>query len=214
MDSVYAGQVPKRINGIALKSTIINNVSFEGYSGTIKFSSDRPGIPFYGNGDRVAGVRFKLMNFDTGNGSYSTFHLNRVGTWTTESGFITCAADPTMQSPVTGGCAAISYGLADGEKPADRPPAMTRRMSTVTRIVLLLLAAINFSIILFFMHILLKFGKTRLLKASQPSMMWIVVTANLFNVARTVLAAVDPSATKCSLDVWFGHLAFISVIAM
>lgn len=213
-DSLFGGQIPARIDGISLKRAIIDNVSFDGYSGPIKFSTGRPGISFYGHGDRESGVRFSLMNFDPGNGSSSTFRLNRVGTWTTETGFSTCTSDATLQSAVTGGCFRVIYGTVGNEKPRDRPSATTQKMPTKARIALFLLAALNFCMIVFFMYILVKFGKTRLLKASQPSMMWIVITSNLFNVVRTVLAAVDPSVTKCSLDIWFGHLAFISVIAM
>jgi hypothetical protein len=208
------GKVPKSISGLALKSVLIQNISFPGYSGSIQFSSGRPQISHYGLGDRIAGVRYKVLNFQPGNGSLGSFSLGRVGTWTTEGGFDFCSNDPTLQSVVTGKCTSVLYGTDGNFPPPDRPPSIQLTMVPTARLSLFFLAAINFSLILFFMHILFRFRKTRLLKASQPSMTWIIITANFFNVARTVLSGIDVSASRCTLDIWTGHLAFIAVIAM
>jgi hypothetical protein len=208
------GKVPQSINGLALKSVLIQNVSFPGYSGAVEFSAGRPQISHYGVGDRTAGVRFKVLNFQPGNGSVSSFSLGRVGTWTTEGGFEFCSGDPTLQTVVTGKCTSVLYGTNGNFQPPDRPPSIQLTMVPSARLSLFFLAAINLSLILFFMHILYRFRKTRLLKASQPSMTWIIITANLFNVARTVLSGIDVSASRCALDIWTGHLAFIAVIAM
>lgn len=187
------GVVPPKINGLALKMTLIANVSFSGYSGDIQFSGGRPLISYYGVGDRTAGVRFIMYNFNPNNGSLSSYTLSRVGTWTTESGFRLCGTDATLQSSLTGGCHVIMYGTAQNMKPRDRPYPITLVMPTPVRAFLYSLAIANFFLIMFFMAILVKYRKTRLLKASQPSMTWIILTANLFNVCRIVLSAVDIS---------------------
>jgi hypothetical protein len=208
------GKVPQSINGLALKNVLIQNITFPGYSGDIEFSAGRPQISHYGMGDRIVGVRFKVLNFHPGNGSVSTFTLGRVGTWTTETGFALCTQDPTLQSIVTGKCSGVLYGTEGNVKPTDRPHSVQLTMEPTARISLFFLASINFALILFFMSILVRFRKTRLLKASQPSMTWIIITANCFNVARTVLAGTDVSPSRCVLDIWTGHLAFIAVVAM
>ena len=120
----------------------------------------------------------------------------------------------TLQSRVTGSCAAIQYGTAGNAAPVDRPAEITLRMSNSSKAALYFLATLTFCVVAFFAGVLMKFRKTRLLKASQPSMTWIIITANLFSVARIVLAGTNVSVATCTLDLWTGHLAFISVVAM
>lgn len=195
------GIIPEKINGLVLKMALIANVSFSGYSGKIAFSSGRPFISHYGVGDRTAGVRFILHNFNPGDGSIDHYSLNRVGTWTTESGFQLCGSDSTLQSSVTGGCHDITYGTYDNRRPPDRPPTITPVMPVSIKATLFILAAIHFCLVMFFMAVLVKFRATRLLKASQPSMTWIILTANLFGVCRVVLSAVDISGERVPLYV-------------
>ena len=187
------GIVPHRINGISLKQRIIDDVSFQGYSGDIQFSPGRPHYSRYGVGDRTAGVRFIFSNFNPGNGSMNSFSLSRVGTWTTETGFSVCGTDSTLQSKVTGGCTFIQYGTPDNIMPSDRPAPISLKMTAGAKGGLYFLAAVNFVVVLFFMRILITYRNTRLLKASQPTMTWIIVTANLFGICRIVLAGVDIS---------------------
>lgn len=99
-------------------------------------------------------------------------------------------------------------------QPVDRPSIVTQYMTASTKIGLYILAFINLACVLFFMICLIVYRRTRLLKASQPNMMWIVVIVNLFNVARTLTSTFQASVTTCTLSTWFGHLAFITVIAM
>jgi hypothetical protein len=113
-----------------------------------------------------------------------------------------------------GGCYGIVYSTEGNVQPDDRPRVLTQYMTDSNTIVLYILAAINLACVLFFMVILIVYKRTRLLKASQPNMMWIIVTANLFNVARTLTSTFRVSVTTCTLSIWFGHLAFITVIAM
>ena len=195
------GIVPHRINGLLLKLALIANVSFSGYSGKIEFSSGRPLISHYGVGDRTAGVRFIVYNFNPGDGSINHYSLNRIGTWTTETGFQLCGSDPTLQSSVTGGCHDIVYGTSGNTRPEDRPFTITPVMSVPIKATLFILAAINFCLVMFFMAVLVKFRATRLLKASQPSMTWIILTANLFSVCRIVLSAIDISCKRAELCV-------------
>jgi hypothetical protein len=65
-DTQHNGIIPHKIKGTILKASIIANVSFEGYSGNIGFSSGRPGVLQYGIGDRETGVRYIISNFQPG----------------------------------------------------------------------------------------------------------------------------------------------------
>eukprot|EP00596_Hydrurales_sp_CCMP1899_P000319 CAMPEP_0119034848 /NCGR_PEP_ID=MMETSP1177-20130426/1866_1 /TAXON_ID=2985 /ORGANISM="Ochromonas sp, Strain CCMP1899" /LENGTH=916 /DNA_ID=CAMNT_0006992625 /DNA_START=611 /DNA_END=3364 /DNA_ORIENTATION=+ len=213
-DTTFQGVIPFRIQGTLLKASIIADVAFEGYSGNIGFSSGRPGRLQYGIGDRERGVRFKINNFHPGIGSDPPT-LRRIGTWSEAGlGFKLCGNDSTLQSRVTGGCFSIIYSTKDNIQPLDRPMVLIQGMTASNKIGLYVMAAINLAVVVFFMVILVVYKKTRLLKASQPNMMWIIITANLFNVARTITSTYQVSVTTCTLSIWFGHLAFIAVIAM
>jgi ABC-type branched-subunit amino acid transport system substrate-binding protein len=200
--------VPSRISGKDLQSimTVKPKISFTGYTGNVEFSSASSDIDHYGSGDRILGVRYNIGNFHPGNGSETDFAFKRVGTWTQESGFELCGTDPTLQSTVTGGCFSLKYGTIDNLRPLDRAPTVYRKMSENLKILLYFCATIDFSIIIFFAVVMILYRKTRLLRALQPSMMWIILTANIFNAIRIVLAAMPATRVVCGCSVWMGHL--------
>lgn len=204
--SVHNNTVPSRISGTDLQSIVTDKISFQGYSGNIAFSDGISEIDHYGSGDRILGVRYNIGNFHPGNDSQADFSFKRIGTWTKESGFALCGTDPTLQSTVTGGCFTVRYGTLDNSRPSDRPPTIYRKMSNDLILLLNLFAATSFLIIIFFAVILILYRKTRLLRALQPPMMWIILTANIFSSIRILLAAMPASPAVCSGGVWMGHL--------
>jgi ABC-type branched-subunit amino acid transport system substrate-binding protein len=63
------GPLPLHISGLALKEVMISqNLSFNGVSGRVAFSSGRPYMANYGRGDRTIGVRYAVVNFNSENG--------------------------------------------------------------------------------------------------------------------------------------------------
>ena len=200
--------VPSRISGRILLSTITGRpkVSFKGYTGNVSFSDGQSDINNYGRGDRLVGVRYSVGNFHPGNGSDADFSFKRIGTWTLESGFALCGTDPTLQSTITGGCFTVKYGTIDNVRPSDRAPTIYRKMSENLKLLLYFFAVMDFLLILFFATILILYRKTRLLRALQPCMMWIILTANIFNSIRIGLATMPASTAVCSGCVWVGHL--------
>jgi Receptor family ligand binding region len=206
--TIHNDTVPSRISGTVLQSimAIKPRVSFTGYTGLIAFSDSRSGIDHYGTGDRILGVRYSISNFHPGNGSETDFSFKRIGTWTSESGFALCGTDPTLQSAVTGGCFKVEYGTIGNLRPSDRAPTVYRKMSENLKLLLYFCAAIDLSIVTFFAVVLVVYRKTRLLRALQPFMMWIILTANIFNGVRIILAAMPASPVVCKCGVWMGHL--------
>lgn len=198
--------VPNRISGETLVAQSTSTLSFVGCTGLVKFSGGSNFLDRYGSGDRITGVRYEIGNFHSGNGSSSDFSFNRVGTWTLEFGFQLCGTDSTLQTMITGGCFPIKYSTADNKKPSDRPPPLLREMKQNLRILLYFLATVDSVIIIFFAVILILYRKTRLLRALQPCMMWIILTANIFNAIRIAIAALPASPSVCGGAVWVGHL--------
>ena len=199
------GIIPRKIDGTLLSNFIKSQVSVMGYTGYIDFNNGTSGDEL-DSGSRQSSVRFKVNNFNIGAGSLEDFGLRRVGTWTTEGGFELCGTDLTLQSAITGGCTTIRYGTIDNSKPDGQPITLSEIMPYKMRITLYALATINFLAIIFLGSILVVYRNTRLLKASQSSMLWIIVSANVFCAIRTVLACSAPTAGICTASTWMGHL--------
>ena len=111
-----------------------------------------------------------------------------------------------LSSVLTGDCVNIFYGTNDNSKPSDRPKRIMMKMPLSMQAGLYFLATLTFIVIIFFMLILAYYRKTRLLKASQPSMMWIIVTANIFFAIRIISSASPATKPLCLLNIWTGHL--------
>ena len=199
------GIIPRKINGGILNNFMKAHLSVVGYTGGINFNNGTIGDEFDAGGRKTA-VRFQVNNFNIGAGSLQDFALRRVGTWSTEGRFELCGADLTLQSTVTGGCTSIRYGTSDNSKPDGHPATISEIMPLNMQVTLYFLAAINFLVIVFLVCILVVYRNTRLLKASQSSMMWIIVSANIFCVVRTILAGVSPTDGICTAVTWMGHL--------
>ena len=69
------GPLPLHISGLALKEVMISqNLTFNGVSGRVAFSSGRPFMANYGRGDRTVGVRYAVVNFNSENGRLGRYH--------------------------------------------------------------------------------------------------------------------------------------------
>jgi hypothetical protein len=196
-----------KIDGKRLKAAIVHNVSFTGVTGEVAFSAGRTGSLTYGYGDRIAGVGFVATTFRPINLTHG--EMVRFGRWTTEEGFTLCSSDTPDW---LGGCHDIDYGTPGNYKPADRGPDIIQDMPHVLRALIGSLAIVTFFITTFLASIIfiLK-AKTRLVKASQPTMMAFVLLGMYLGSARIALSAVNVTNYICHLDIWFGHLAFTFV---
>jgi hypothetical protein len=207
------GLVPTKISGKKLKSLLIANTSFEGVSGNVTFSAERRNIYNYGHGDRIDGVRFALMSFSGGNGSASKFAFERVGTWRSGGrGFVPCTEELdsyAYSSHITGECFAFTHAI-----PADHASPVVQVMPDAIRAALYFLAALQLVAVMVFGIGLVHYRKKRLVKASQPPMMWLVLSIGIWSAARTIAGTVPISTGACIADYWTGHLAFSGIIAL
>jgi hypothetical protein len=90
--------IPDIISGRSLKDFMTKNFKVSGSltRGTIQFSSGIPERNNYGSGDQTFRVRYPVVTFNDVNGSISGFQMSRVGTWYSESGYISCSTDPAI----------------------------------------------------------------------------------------------------------------------
>jgi hypothetical protein len=138
----------------------------------------------------------------------------RVATWITDEGYALCGTDATLQTKLTGGCHEISWNTPDNAIPFDRDPPLQIKMPSFLSTLVLTLASIQTLGALFFAFTLCRFRHKRLLKASQPAMMWLVLLAAVYGAIRIGLAAAPITDAICIADFWTGHWAFTGIIAL
>jgi 7 transmembrane sweet-taste receptor of 3 GCPR len=140
--------------------------------------------------------------------------LKRVGTWTTGSGYVPCDNDYITHSSLTGGCSAQEWGTPGNVKPADRADPVVETMSSQLKGFIIALSVIVFVSTSGIKIALVAYRGTRLLKASQSPMLWIITTGLLFGAARIAVASVDIGTSSCIASYWMGHLSFAALTAM
>ena len=201
-DTFSNGVIPtngKLFNG---KKFVLENVEFVGYSGNVSFTTGG----HHRGGFSHTGLRYKISNFHVGNGTLSSITLQRVGT-STESGLFTkCTSDSDLQTFVTGGCSELRYGNVYNIQPSDRANNIIQSLPVAMRNTLYVIASINFTVIVFFTVILVIYRHTRILRAAQPAMMWIILSSNLYLVVRVVMSSGISNSFVCVCNVWTGHL--------
>ena len=90
---------PADIEGDAVASAMaVTNFTVIGVTGKIQFESGIGGIPDYGWGDRITGVRYSVVNYQY-NVSNVKGIFQRIGTWSTENQWVCPLLKPTQLDP-------------------------------------------------------------------------------------------------------------------
>ena len=207
-DTYNNGEILTNAKEFSGRKSIFENLKFAGYSGNISFATGE----HYHGGFRNAGLRYQISHFtvESGSGSgsvtLSNITLHRVGTSTMDGVFTACTSDPTMQSAVTGGCSELRYGNIYNIRPSDRAPNIIQALSSAMRNTLYVMAAVDFVVIVFFTVILIVYRRSRILRAAQPAMMWIILSSNIYHVVRIVMSSGISNSFVCVCNVWTSHL--------
>ena len=201
-DTFSDGVIPTNVKLFNGKKFVLKNVEFVGYSGNVSF---RTGNKHRGEFSHT-GFRYKISNFHRGNGTLSSITLQRVGTSTEDGIFSKCTSDSDLQTSVTGGCSELRYGNVYNIQPSDRAYNIIQCLPLAMRNTLYAIASINFTVIVFFTVILVIYRHTRILRAAQPAMMWMILLSNLFLVVRIIMSSGISNSFVCVCNVWTGHL--------
>ena len=201
-DTFSNGVIPKNVKLFNGKKFVLENVEFLGYSGDVSF---RPGKHHRG-GFSHTGLRYKISNFHIENGTLSSITLQRVGTSTEAGIFSKCTSDSELQTLVTGGCSELRYGNVYNIQPSDRAHNIIQSLPVAMRYTLYVMAGIDFVVIVFFAVILVIYRHSRILRAAQPAMMWIILSSNLYLVVRIIMSSGISNSFVCVCNAWTGHL--------
>ena len=207
--------IPRDISGAALAAFMTQNLNIHGVTGAIGFSQGIEELGYFGHGDRAKGVRYSVTSLFATNETDAGYHLKRVGTWMSEGGYVPCVNDSTLQSSLTGGCTALVWGSSDGMIPSDMDRPIDQIMPKAMSLVLYAFSAILFLCIFLVSWMLVKFRRSRLLRASQPPMLWLVLMSTVYAAARIIIAGGNGRGPwTCVVESWTGHLAFTGVMAL
>jgi len=160
----------------------------------------------YGKGDREVGFDFHLENFNSKAQAFV-----KVGHMDHESMFQLC--DEHLKDQLQGVFIPcdyyVQYNTFDGRRPRDSNPDIYNEASIGVVTFLIIIGVVGIIAILFIAITLLRHRQSKLVKASQPPMMAVILVGQLLSYIRVVVGGRYPTLNICIEQFWFGHLAFI-----
>lgn len=198
------------ISGDLLHSTFINDIYFHGATGLVKFYEGMSNFLYYAMGGREVGHTYLMYNFneDVYDASNRTDGIALVATWSLESGGVTmCSEDIDL---VRGGncVSGFSYRTVDNSPCSDMPPDIYVELSVHVRRAMTAMGSIVVTMVAIFFILIFRYRRSRLIKASQPSMIYIIHLGCLFGGMRTIVGGMLVNDASCTAAFWTGHLAF------
>jgi len=203
---VYYKKQVANMTGDDLKWAIIDDVQFQGAGSEVSFNRGGIGTDAYGQGDRWEGVHYEVLNFDP-----RQFHRyvrdgeeawTVIGRWTHANQLILCEKYYDDQ------CARWVFNTDNGQPPVGEAPVLYVQMGNPSRIGLRFGGSISLALMVFLLLVVETCKETRLIKASQPTLMKIVLLGGFIACIRVIIATVDLNDNICIIGKWFGHLAF------
>lgn len=187
-------------NGDALYAALINNVSFIGATGLVTFAKAKTtdSTKMF-QGDRQTGVSYQILNFQPNvylADNKRNLGFVGVGVWTPENKM-------KIDSAST-----IVYNTANGLPATDRPPLIVLTIISEYKNALKGLGIALFALMGFLSIIFGYFRKTKILRSIQLKMQCVIIAGGFIGAARVITGSLPVSHNSCSLNTWFGHLAF------
>jgi len=158
------------------------------------------GIPDYGWGDRVQGVRYKVVNYQT-NGNCEGQVMQRVGTWTNHDMFVPCAQDPVyLADPVLyGGCTDIDWFTADNLPTPDQPAPVVYLLPAGLRSFFTFMTVMVWLAMIATTVLLAVFRKSRIIHVSQTPILALILAGCFYGAIRVSLITADvPTPQLCT----------------
>ena len=210
VDNVTLNQVTdemltKAVCGLPMFNGVTGEVAF--FNGVGDNISDDQSV-LHGKGDREVGLDYNIENYNA-----KVQEFVRVGHIDHESTFQLCDERLTdQQKGILVPCNHfVEYNTADGLRPPDANPNIYNEPGIEVVTFFVVIGAAGITYIIFIALTLLVYRKTKLVKASQPPMMAIILIGQLFSYIRVIIGGDHPTPTVCMNQFWFGHLAFIFV---
>jgi 7 transmembrane sweet-taste receptor of 3 GCPR/Receptor family ligand binding region len=205
------------INGDMIHNVLMNNVSFNGATGYVKFYAGMTAFQNYAMGDREEGHVFLLYNFnpDLYDATGGAEGFAQVGIWHLESGGVTMCTDANkgMLAYGTGSTCrtAVYYRTAGNVLPSDTPPDIYILMSIQMQGALFALGAILFVVSVVALGGLMYFWRTRMVRESHRGSMLFLVAGCVTGSVRVIVGGLAITNGSCIAQFWLGHVSFFMV---
>ena len=209
-DAVYALanglQRQSNLTGIDLYNEIISLGNFSGITGTFAFKVGAIGSAQFSLGDREGALQYLVHNFDPAyfNSSMpsSTDPVRNIGVWLVdESEFILCDEDDPK-------CSDWVFNTGDNSVPVGEAVVVEVQMPEIVRTGLLIGGSICLAMTFFIGLYLLVNAQSRLIRASQPGMLLLILLGAAIASIRVIVATLDITDVTCVAGKWMAHLAF------
>ena len=203
----YALQEQSNLTGAALYDSIVNQDAFDGISGVIQFNSDGDGNEYFTRGDRETDLSYAILNFHP---SYynatdptSSDPVRTIGVWIfDENRFVPCNKETDTK------CSDWVFNTGDNSRPMGEAVVVEVQMPKIVRTGLLIGGCFSLAVAFFITMYLLAHAKSRLIRASQPGMLLLILLGAAIASIRVIVATLDITDVTCVAGKWMGHLAF------
>jgi hypothetical protein len=195
-----------------LMDLMVNNVSFTGVTGPMNLFKGYPEYSYNGRGTRSAGTPYNFYNFNPGlyrNGSDN--YWVRIGIFDGNAKtYKRCSPVDNVAcfQPVFSGKTGGSYS----NRPPDSPATIVSIISPAFSALCFAMAGMIGFLTLVFGLFTLVHRRSKVIKASQPTLLWCILTGGAIAAVRIVIGGIPKNDRVCSEEVWFGHLAFILMV--
>lgn len=190
-----------------------NLPEYEGVTGPIKLfdgneaaNVKRNGL--YGYGDREIGQMFSITNFNTKENKFVN-----IGRIDDEDNYQLCdeRVKETLHGDELNCDYMIEYNSKNNQKPSDTKPDILMLTSDTMIVFLQAIGAIGVVYVLGISIVLFYRRNSKLMKASQPPMVAIVLLGEILAFIRVFFGGEHPTPEICIKHFWYGHLAFVMV---
>jgi ABC-type branched-subunit amino acid transport system substrate-binding protein len=198
-----------------IQSILVNNISYVGASGPINLYEGQSQYGYNGQGNRMTGNEYVVTNFNPDERSFygdeHDAYMVPVGSFNGDAGtFISCAAanDTICFLPLFSAMTDGSYN----NPPSDTPEAIFVELNVAYALILYIMSFITASLVLIFFFFTLVKRNSKVIKASQPALLYCILSGGLVAAARIFLGGLDKTDSVCVAEYWFGHLSFVIMI--
>jgi hypothetical protein len=131
----------------------------------------------------------------------------QVATWSIESGLVACEGDSSIKPA----CKSFLYNTKDNKPAQDTPPDVIVDMPDYDRGILISLATVITINVGVYFVIVTYFINSKLIKASQPFMLYLMLVGEVIGSGKIAFVAADITTDTCIGGLWTGHLGYALV---
>ena len=201
------------LNADLLMEAAFELPEYEGVTGNIKIFDgvEAEKVKYnglYGYGDREVGHMFQITNYNVKQNKFVD-----VGRMDNGDAFQLC--DDQVKDMLKGDYQScqyfVEYNSPDNSRPSDTRPDILLETTAATQAFLQAIGIIGVIYVLAISALLVYRRNSKLVKASQPAMMAIVLVGELLAFVRVIFGGEHPNPDSCMSMFWFGHLAYALV---